>query len=277
MAPLAPKDLMGDLKGDLEHALERPVEVRYGRARRTVVHAHEQDGVLVVRLNAFFAEAPDDVRLALARWLRSGRRAPRACRLLDAWIDERLARLHREEPRTVPVRTAGRHHDLGPMVASLLGAEFAGCFGNSEEPPGTLPELAPRATWGRAGRSRSRHTLRLGSYDYHARLIRMHTVLDQPAVPAWFVRFVLFHELLHAELDDAPDSGARRRHHGPEFRARERAHPDFRRASDWERRHVRALIRSARSGKPLTALQRAEPNRARTAPSARPVQRLLFD
>ena len=276
MAPLASEDL----ERDLEHALERPVEVRYGRARRTVVHAHEQDGVLVVRLNAFFAEAPDDVRLALARWLRSGRRAPRACRLLDAWIDERLARLHREEPRAVPVRTAGRHHDLAPMVSSLLGREFAGCFDprrGSKGLPGAPPEPAPRVTWGRSGRSRSRHTLRLGSYDYHARLIRMHAVLDQPAVPAWFVRFVLFHELLHAELDDAPDSGARRRHHGPEFRARERAHPDFRRASDWERRHVRALIRSARSGKPLTALQRAEPNRARTAPSARPVQRLLFD
>ena len=275
MAPLAPQEVERDLGRELELALGRPVEVRYGRARRTVVHAQERGGVLVVRLNAFFSEAPDDVRRALASWLRSGRRAPGACRVLDDWIDERLARLHRDQPRDVSLRTAGRHHDLAPLVTSLLEGEFRGTFGDG--PPGV--------TWGRQGRSRSRHTLRLGSYDYHARLVRIHTVLDQPAVPDWFVRFVLFHELLHAELDDAPTPGARRRHHGPDFRRRERAHPDYRRASAWEERNVRALIRSARSGRQL-AVPRQSARRERERPTVRAapraaasrlVQRLLFD
>jgi len=253
-----------DLERDLSAALVRPVEVRFGHARRTVVRAQQQGGVLVVRLNAFFAEAPAEVRAALGTWLRSGRRAPRACRVLDAWIDERLAQLHREQPRRVRLRTAGRHHDLAPLYADLLASEFAGRF---------APDRRPDLTWGRAGRSRSRRTLRLGSYDYHARLIRIHTALDQPAVPDWFVRFILFHELLHAELDDAPEPGTRRRHHGPEFRRRERAHPDYRRSMDWEHRHVAALIRSARTGRPVEV--------ARRRPAARAargiVQRLLFD
>jgi hypothetical protein len=113
-------------------------------------------------------------------------------------------------------------------------------------------------------------------------VVRIHPVLDQPLVPEWFVRFILFHELLHAELDTSgasagfeapPATGARRRFHGPEFRRRERAYPDYRRALEWERRHVRALIRSARSGKPVSSTPRLA--RAPQA-AARWVQRRLF-
>lgn len=267
MGPVA----AADLERSLAEALQRPVEVRFGRARRTVVHAQERSGVLVIRLNAFFSEAPPDVRAALATWLRSGRRASRACRLLDDWIDERLARLHREEPRRIPIRTVGEHHDLAPLAESLCGREFQGTFDDGER---------PWITWGRGGKSRSRHTLRLGSYDYHARVVRVHTVLDQPAVPAWFVRFVLFHELLHAELDDAPEPGERRMHHGPGFRKRERAHPDYRRATEWERVHVRSLIRSARTGQPVPTgrIGAAQSGARRLVEGAeRVVQRLLFD
>jgi hypothetical protein len=252
-----------DLERVLVEELERPVRVVYGRARRTPVRAEVQGGVLVVRVNAMFADAPAEVQLSLARWLRSGRRARRACTLLDDWIDERLARLHSEEPKTASLQTDGRAHDL----ARLAGAVVAEHFGPDFE--------APPVTWGRRGRSRSRHTLRLGSYDYHARVVRIHSVLDQPSVPAWFVQFVLFHELLHAALDDVPEPGTRKLHHGPEFRRRERAHPDYERAIEWERRNVDLMIASARTGRPIPGQE------GRSAPAVRRavdyVQRLLFD
>jgi hypothetical protein len=203
------------------------------------------------------------VRLALARWLRSGRRARRACTVLDEWIDERLARLHSEEPKAVALETKGRAYDL----TALTERAVAGHFGPDFRPP--------PVTWGRRGRSRSRHTLRLGSYDYQARVIRIHPVLDQPSVPAWFVQFVLFHELLHAALDDMPEPGTRKLHHGPEFRRRERAHPDYQRAIDWERRNVGLMIASARTGRPLPGTDTQRPPAVRRAVDY--VQRLLFD
>lgn len=263
-----------DLERALATALGRPVAVRYGDARHTVVHAAERAGTLVVRLNRFFAEAPDEVRAALAGWLRGGRGARRAGRELDAWIDVRLARLHREAPVDVALRTVGEHHDLAPLAEGLLAGPFSGVF---------QPGARPRITWGRAGKSRSRRSLRLGSYDPLPRVVRVHPVLDQPLVPEWFVRFILFHELLHAELDEpglARAPGSRRRHHGPEFRRRERAHPDCARALEWERRHVRALIRSARSGKPAPVPRGPrgprEPRGPRAPHIARWVQRCLF-
>ena len=252
-----------DLERVLREQLERPVRVLYGRARRTPVQAQVRDGVMVVRLNAMFADAPPDVQLALARWLRSGRRARRACSLLDEWIDDRLARLHSEEPKPVTVETMGRTHDLGALAAGVVSEHFG------------LDSSPPPVTWGRRARSRSRHTLRLGSYDYQARVIRIHPVLDQPFVPAWFVKFVLFHELLHAALDDVPEPGTRKLHHGPEFRHRERAHPDYEHAIAWERRTVDLMIASARTGRPIPGPT------ARRAPAVRRavdyVQRLLFD
>jgi hypothetical protein len=250
-----------DLEGVLSTELERPVRVIYGRARRTVVRAQESGGVLEVRLNGMFRDAPDGVQLALARWLRSGKRARKACTLLDGWIDDRLAQLHREQPRPVRIEALGEVHDLAALTGELVRGHFSSELG----------EAPPPVTWGRRVKSRSRHTLRLGSYDYTRGVVRIHPVLDQAAVPRWFVGFVLFHELLHAALGHTPEPGSRKRHHGAEFRLREQAHPDYARAIGWERRNVDALIRSARTGRPLSRRAAKKPTLDGL------VQRLLFD
>jgi hypothetical protein len=236
----------GDWARLLGAELGARVEVRYGRARSSVVSARVEprSGAWHVRLNAMFADAPEEVQAALARWLRSGRRARRACATLDGWIDARLQRLHREQPAPLELAPCGRHHDLEPLARELVAGELAGDFPSAED--------LPRITWGARRPSRSRRSLRLGSFDYGARLVRIHPVLDQPAVPRWFVRYVLFHELLHAALDE-PRRKGRRVLHGPEFRRRERAYPDFTRAQRWEREHIDALIRSARRGRDLAS------------------------
>jgi hypothetical protein len=260
-APLAPSDwerLLG-----LE--LGRRVRVRYGRARTSVVRSLPQrDGSLELRLNAMFADAPAGVQRALAIWLRSGARAPKASLELDRWIEARLVRLHREEPRAAPSSTRGRHHDLAALAAQLLQREFAGVFDARGGPP--------CLTWGRAGASRSRHSLRLGSYDFAARVVRVHRVLDAHDVPEWFVRYVLFHELLHAAFEES-DRRGRRLLHGPRFKEREARYPDFERARAWESRHVAALIRRARRG---DVQPNPEPTPAPALPR-RPAQGLLFE
>jgi hypothetical protein len=265
----APSEIAaGEWEALLAGRLGRPVRVLYGRSRHCVVRVEHEPArssspsSLLVRLNRMFAAAPAEVREALVRWLRSGRRASRACRVLDAWIDERLRELHRAEPRSVALRTRGRHHDLDELARELLEEDFVADF--------AAPGAPPRITWGRAGRSRTRHSLRLGSYDYATRVVRVHRVLDQEAVPRWFVRFILFHELLHAALEDEPRSAGRRAHHGPSFRRRERLYADARRAQQWERRHIGALIASARSGRPLATPRRVP----RPAPAIR--QGVLF-
>jgi hypothetical protein len=254
----------------LSTELRCPVRVVYTRARRTPLQvrpvsqsgaasgsrarssdgrgsraAHGPPGAsgLEVRMHAMFDEAPAPVHEAVVRWIRSGRRAPRACAILDRWIMESLERLPVEPPRENALRARGRHHDLELLAEGLIADELAA------ELAQRTPK--PRVTWGKKGQSRTRHSLRLGSFDPEGSLVRIHPVLDQEAVPVWFVRYVVFHELLHAVLPPRLGRGSRWIHHGAEFRRRERTYADYARAIDWEKAHMGELIRSARRSAPM--------------------------
>jgi hypothetical protein len=240
-----------DWRRFLEERLDCPVQVAYGRSCTVPIQTRwrGRDG-LVVRMHTMFALAPEEVRDAVARWIANGRRARRACERLDRWIEERLREVPRAERRsTIVIRPHGRHYHLERLADPLWPRFFATDFGANDQ------KARPAVTWGKAARSRSRHSLRLGSYAQELHLVRLHPVLDQPAVPEWFVRFVLFHEILHAALPPVRGADQRWIHHGPQFRRRERAHPDYARATAWEDANLTRMIRSARTGRPLDALR----------------------
>ena len=219
------------------------MRVAFNRARTEPVRwawgqAPGLDASIELRLHERFGDAPGEVRQAMASWIRSGKRARRACALLDEWIAAHIATLPRRK-RNERLRPRGDHHDLTELAEELYRTSFADDF--------APPAERPRITWGRRARSRSRGSLRLGSYDPEDHLVRLHVVLDRASVPAWFVRYVLFHEILHAALPPKPGPDGRRWiHHGPEFRSRERQYPDYRRAVEWEELHLPRLIRAAR-------------------------------
>lgn len=264
---LSPTEWAAELAAHLGY----PVRVEFTRARRYPVqlrHARRAELLAqpelrhgwVVRLHSAFADAPPEVREALASWIRAGRRARRASALLDRWTEETLAALPQPTPRATSLRPVGEVHDLTALTAELLEGELAGEFEGTPEPPSL--------TWGRRGRSRARSRLQLGSYQSGSHLIRIHPVLDQVAVPGWFVRYVLFHEHLHAIVpSETLEGSGRTTHHGPLFRRRERAYPDYPRALAWEKQHLGSLLRSARAGRPL---RRSTPLTAELAPSSRP-------
>ncbi len=234
-----------DFEAYLIEDLRRPVKVYFGRSRTVPVRSKENpaNGVLELRLHRAFGEAPDEICEALVRWLRAGRRARRASALLDAWIEKRMGLEPARQPKQPTLQPQGEVYDLNTLAKAVIEEHFPGDFGADR----TLPKL----TWGRRGRSRSRHSLRLGSYDPLTHVVRVHPVLDQAKVPSWFVSYVLMHELLHAVFPPRRASAQRWVHHGPDFNAREQAHPDYARAQSWEKKNLAALIRSARSTKPF--------------------------
>ncbi|MDG1051378.1 MAG: hypothetical protein P8R46_14310 [Planctomycetota bacterium] len=235
----------------LTDRFELPIEVSFGRSRSAPVQARAfeaADGQTgwQLRLHRMFASAPEEVRDALAKWLRAGRRARKAGPILDDWIHDQVASLPRRTAK-VSIEPAGNVHDLETLALPLIVGEFANDF----RPRG--PHERPRITWGRRARSKSRRSLRLGSFEPESRVVRIHPVLDQRAVPAWFVTFVLKHELLHSVLPSYRDAKGKWVHHGPEFRGRESAWLEYESALRWERQNLPRLIRSARLGSELRA------------------------
>ncbi len=181
----------------------------------------------LVRAHRIFAFAPADVTDAVARFVGGNDRD--AARVIDRYIDlsaEAIA----AHARPTAVRTRGRFFDLGHIFATLNERFFdrrCGC----------------RITWGKAGSGRRRRSIKLGSYHANERLIRVHPALDQHFVPAYFIEFVVFHEMLHEQLGIGEDEQGRRSVHPPEFRALEAKFPFAREAHAWEKTHIHTLLR----------------------------------
>jgi hypothetical protein len=218
----------------LTERIGRRVEVGFGRSRTLPVQLRRTPSGFRLRLHAFFAGAPEDVVDALATWVAHGRRNRGALARLDGWIDAALERLPARPARALALQPSGATHDLLALARELC---TEGWLDDLERIPGI--------TWGRT-RGRARSSLQLGLFDPDAGTVRIHPVLDDPSVPPWFVRSVLFHELLHAAIPPRRDGNGRWVKHGPDFRRRERAYVDHARAEAWLASNIGRLIERVR-------------------------------
>jgi hypothetical protein len=134
----------------------------------------------------------------------------------------------REEPG--PRRTRGHVFDLAAVQRAVSERYFGGA-------------VRCAITWGRPGRrprrARSR-SIRFGTYVEALRLVRINPILDDPRVPAEFVEYIVFHEMLHA-VAPSESAGSRRHHHGT-FRALERRHPDLARMRRLSQELLKVLV-----------------------------------
>ena len=97
--------------------------------------------------------------------------------------------------------------------------------------------------WGRKRKMRPRDEIVFGTIQEDDRIIRIHPLLDRSMVPAWFVEFVVYHEMCHAVVPDEYDSAGRRIVHHAKFYERERRFHWFRRAKNWEDENLGRFLR----------------------------------
>jgi predicted metal-dependent hydrolase len=214
-----------------EASLRRELEERIGLRLRLVVTDNtstlmslkeDGNGRADLRLHHMFLSASPDVVRALASWLKQPRRG-RSGAVIDRFIREH-GHLVREGPqRRTRVRTRGRRFDLRALFDEVNREQFTGA-------------VSAKISWGKRPGGRRRRSIRFGSYCADENLIRIHPVLDQDFVPEYFIRYIVFHEMLHAHLGITEAPSGRQRSHTPEFRRRERAYPDYRRALAWHDR-----------------------------------------
>jgi hypothetical protein len=212
---------------DLARALGAAACAFWPAATRVVVRVHENRSTLLkwsyppgevhIHCHAAFLPLPDDVIAVVAR------RDP------AAW--SRLRLLPRSRPAPDMAADGEVHH-----LDALIVAERA-----------RLDRELPAAVgWGRWSGVAPQRSLRLGSCAAgDPPVIRIHPVLDHEQVPAWFVGFVLYHELLHLRFPPLAEAG-RRVIHPRSFRQAERRHPRYAEALAWEEAHIGHLLHRAR-------------------------------
>jgi len=194
----------------------------------------QASGRAIVGLHHMFLDAPEPIRKALGTWIQRPR-TKSAGKKLEAFIAERRHLIETKTSRRIVLRTKGQFVDLSTLYDEVNGAEFDGTI----ETP---------ITWGRMPTRRLRRSIRFGSFTPDDNLIRIHPYLDQAFVPLYFIRYIVFHEMLHAHMGIEEGPTGRRRIHPPAFRRREEKYGDYDRAIAWmnNEANLRRLLRAPR-------------------------------
>lgn len=233
-APLHDQDYAGRLHAELCAATGVAIQLRVTNNSSTMMSLRYNAAGTVahVGLHHMFLDAPAEVRQALSAWILKPR-AKAPGKQLEAFIAAQRHLIKRRPARRTLLRTQGEFFDLEALYREVNAEYFEGTV--------TAP-----ITWGKMPAQRRRRSIRFGSFSPGENLIRIHPLLDQDFVPRFFVRYIVFHEMLHAHMGIEESPSGRRRIHPPEFRRREAAYPDFGRACRWmdDGRNLRRLLHS---------------------------------
>ena len=184
-----------------------------------------------VRLQRVFLASDDRTLKALARFIiRPDRRCRRA---LDEFLAARreLMDACAREQRNDRLQTRGEHRDLKLILRRVLND-----YGLK------LPGVA--IGWAKqAPPSRRRRSIKFGSWYGKSRTVRIHPALDDPAVPEFFVEYIVYHELLHAVFPPQVGPAGVRSVHNAEFQRFEKKFRQYKEARAFEREYVRSRLK----------------------------------
>lgn len=102
---------------------------------------------------------------------------------------------------------------------------------NAEYFDGTLD---CKVKWGRQYNKIRRRSIRLGSYNVKTNTIRINPILASPSIPDFVLRYVMHHEMLHA---DCMKKNPNNHYHIGEFNRRERRFAQYSLAVNWLKKH----------------------------------------
>ena len=210
------------LQQELARRSGRQVQLFLTKNRKRMVSARNRGGVVEVRLQRIFLDSDPEVLDEIASLLSGGKTDRKALR---RFIDEQFRGDGEAaaRPRELGAdRVSHEHHDI-EAYARHLNATYLG--GRS----------AAKVVWGRRSTRRSRRSIRFACYDPERNLVIMNRKLDTDRIPAYFVEYVLFHEMLHEVLGIGERKDGRRDIHGSLFKLMESTFPDYEKAQRFEK------------------------------------------
>jgi hypothetical protein len=207
------------LREYLEKKINRDVSLVVTDNSASMLSVKDKGRAVTVRLHRIFLSAGREVIEEIAGFIKNEKgRTPH----IRDFINRNTHRLRRRPPRNVTIRMRGECHDLSWIFNSLNEKYFGG-------------NISASITWGRSCHRRMARKRTLGSYSHHGDLIRINPLLDRKSVPQYFLEYIVYHEMLHADMGAGASQG-RRSMHTKEFRERERLFHHYSRALQWEKK-----------------------------------------
>jgi hypothetical protein len=218
------------MKNRLKSLLKKPVYLTITDNRRSIITARWIDNAYHIRLHHMFLEANDDILEALARYIQG--RTKIASKKINIFIRENENKIRRLPPTSIKrnnnLLPQGKYFNLQEIYKELNRKYFDN-------------QVNCRITWGNRRRFKRQKSVRLGSYSYHTKTIRIHPTLDRAFVPAYVVSDIVYHEMLHALLGIKSENGRNYSHH-QRFRELEKRFSHRKAAEKWIRHNLNRLI-----------------------------------
>lgn len=193
-----------------------------------ISYNRKKDGIVSLRLHHMFRTADEELVKAVARYIDKRDRDSSA--LLNEFIKSNKHIVNKNKVRRKSkIDPCGKYHNLEAVYNRLNEEYFDG-------------NLTAAITWGRKNGKKAHYQIRLGSYSYDSKLIRIHPSLDNGWVPRFFVESIVYHEMLHAFFQVTKKNG-RRQYHTPEFRELEKQYRHYDRSRKWEKLNIHRLLR----------------------------------
>ncbi|MBI5408690.1 MAG: M48 family metallopeptidase [Nitrospirae bacterium] len=206
----------GSLKAYLEKAAGKAVSLVITENSSSMLSVKTNGCAVSVRLHKMFLHAGPDVLREIAGLIKNRRKndTPHIRRFI-----RNNTKYIQRKPKRLKILTAGRFYDLMEIYNSVNAAYFNG-------------KISARITWGAKSPKRAVRRRILGSFNRHDRVIRINPLLDSAKTPRYYLEYVVYHEMLHADMDAA----CGKRAHSSEFRKRERLFKHYDKALMWEKR-----------------------------------------
>ena len=209
------------LKDYFQGFIGRPVSLVVTDNSSSILSVKTKDETVCIRLHRMLLGAGAEVLREIAFFVRTRRgKTP----LLREYINLHRDRLKSKPPRKIRENAAGSFHDLRDIFDAINREYFEG-------------RVSAIISWGARSPKRTVRKRTLGSYSSHLNAIRINPVLDRKGVPRYFVEFIVYHEMLHADMGIEKRDG-RNIAHSPEFKRRERRFREYERALAWEKKNI---------------------------------------
>lgn len=206
------KELLSDILNDYAPR-DVHLTVTDNRVSMVSVDFSKQQSIKV-RLHENFLKAPEDVLDALKMFLRDGKKSD--WEIVSAFA-RRIVSENMRPARRKKLPMAGAVYDLSEIRKDVNRSFFRN-------------KVACKIEWGRRvvakKRGQKSRSIRYGSWIPDLRVIRVNPLLDDVRVPYEFMRYIVFHEMLHSVVP-GEQHGTRNYYHATTFRRLERSFPNL--------------------------------------------------
>ncbi len=212
------------IRASLEKMTGRSVSLSITDNATSLLSIRPMQDSVSVRMHWMFLKAGDDVLREIAGFIRKRKgRAPLIREFINRNRDCIKERDSNNSNPLVSICTQGRFHNLRDIFDALNSSYFDG-------------RVSSLISWGKRNGRRIVRRRILGSFSTRTNTIWISRVLDRRYIPGFFIRYIVYHEMLHGIMKEERKNG-RRLLHSPAFRQRERLFGEYEKAVTWEKKH----------------------------------------